>query len=146
MKKTTAAGKTQTSLCPCHSQRPYADCCARWHGGEAAPDAVTLMRSRYSAYALSLTNYLRDTWHASTRPSPQDLAADPPCQWLGLEIRRNVSTADNSALVEFIARCKTGGRARRLHEISRFIREYDRWYYVDGEFPAASLPPAKKPR
>jgi SEC-C motif-containing protein len=37
--------------------------------------------------------------------------------------------------VEFVARYKIGGRAHRLHEISRFVREEGRWLYVDGVFP-----------
>jgi SEC-C motif domain protein len=32
-----------------------------------------------------------------------------------------------------VARNKLGGRAERLHELSRFVREGGRWYYVDGD-------------
>nr|HQU63386.1 YchJ family metal-binding protein [Nitrosomonas sp.] len=28
---------------------------------------------------------------------------------------------------------KIGGRAHRLHEISRFVRENGRWFYIDGD-------------
>jgi SEC-C motif-containing protein len=42
--------------------------------------------------------------------------------------------------VEFVARCRSfqlaGGRAERLHEISRFVREAGRWYYIDGQVDA----------
>lgn len=41
-------------------------------------------------------------------------------------------TADHAS-VEFVARSKLGGRAERLHEISRFVREDGRWFYVDGD-------------
>jgi SEC-C motif-containing protein len=34
--------------------------------------------------------------------------------------------------MEFVARYKVGGRAQRLHEISRFVREAGQWLYVDG--------------
>ncbi len=37
------------------------------------------------------------------------------------------------ATVEFVARHKQSGRAERLHEISGFVREEGRWFYVDGE-------------
>ncbi|MGB9094625.1 MAG: YchJ family metal-binding protein, partial [Gallionella sp.] len=30
--------------------------------------------------------------------------------------------------------CKIGGRAARIHEVSRFVREEGRWFYLDGEF------------
>ena len=36
-------------------------------------------------------------------------------------------------LIEFVARYRVGGRAVRLHERSRFVREAGRWYYVDGD-------------
>lgn len=99
------------------------------------------MRSRYSAYALALEPYLFATWHASTRPAALDLAEDTNTRWLGLEIRRYAPPSGddgNVAFVEFVARYKTGGRAYRLHEISRFVNEEGRWYYVDGEINAAA--------
>ena len=39
------------------------------------------------------------------------------------------------ASVEFVARYKVKGRAHRLHEVSRFVREGGRWFYLDGSFP-----------
>ena len=94
-------------------------------------DAESLMRSRYSAYARGLEDYLLATWHPSTRPGPLDLGAAPQPKWLGLEIKA-CSERGDAATVEFVARCRIGGRARRLHEVSRFLRENGRWYYVDG--------------
>ena len=94
------------------------------------------MRSRYSAYVLGLEPYLLATWHASTRPTALDLDKETSPRWLGLDIKRHQATGPDSAVVEFVARYKTGGRAHRLHERSRFVREDGRWYYVDGEFPA----------
>lgn len=91
------------------------------------------MRSRYTAYALQNEDYLQATWHASTRPASEALTQDAT-KWLGLEIRRHVPDGDK-AVVEFVARCKVGGRAQRLHETSRFVREQGRWFYVDGIFP-----------
>jgi SEC-C motif-containing protein len=38
----------------------------------------------------------------------------------------------DTASVEFVARCRVGGRAQRLHETSRFVRESGRWCYVAG--------------
>lgn len=89
------------------------------------------MRSRYSAYVLQLEDYLLSTWHASTRPAALDLAAAPPPKWLGLEVKTKTQR-DDSATVEFVARFRVGGRGQRLHEVSRFVRENGRWYYVDG--------------
>lgn len=123
--------------CPCGSALEYAVCCGVYHTGRAsAPTAVALMRSRYSAYVLGDADYLQATWHASTRQADLDLQDAGATRWLGLEVRRHASTGSDSALVEFVARYKIGGRAHRLHEISRFVRTDGRWYYVDGEFPA----------
>ena len=97
-----------------------------------APDAATLMRSRYTAFVLDELDYLLDTWHHSTRP----VALEPNpagMKWLGLEVRGHSQDADQ-ATVEFVARSRQNGRADRLHEISRFLREDGRWFYVDGDF------------
>jgi len=121
------------SSCPCGAP-DYAACCGRYHGGTLAPDAAVLMRSRYSAYALKLEAYLLATWHVSTRPAALDLAADN-AKWLVLEVKKHTVESADRATVEFVARYKIGGRAHRLHEISRFVREEGRWFYVDGAFP-----------
>ena len=118
-----------------------ATCCAPYHAGGTPPDALRLMRARYSAYVLERQDFITATWHPATRPSA--LAADAaaagvaeavPTRWLGLEVRDHVATGD-SATVEFVARYKLGGRAHRLHEVSRFVREQGRWWYRDGSFP-----------
>ena len=141
------------SPCPCGRPLSYADCCGRYHAGTAAPNAEDLMRSRYSAYVLALESYLLATWHASTRPPTLDLADDHATRWLGLEIRHCAPPGEtppsigqgNTAFVEFVARYKTAGRAHRLHEVSRFLNEEGRWYYVDGEIKAAGQKAGLKP-
>jgi len=123
---------TQT-LCPCDSGQTYAECCGPWHVGlndgvhAATPEA--LMRSRYSAYVLGLIDYLLATWHPSTSPGELELS---PVKWLGLEVR-HAQAAGDAGVVEFVARCRDGGRAQRMHETSRFVREDGRWYYIDGQ-------------
>lgn len=127
-----------TTACPCQSGRPYARCCAPLHRQEGnAEDAEALMRSRYSAYVLAERAYLLATWHASTRPSGLEFDEVVSTRWLGLEVKHHVLQDPDHATVEFVARYRTGGApAVRLHEVSRFVREHGRWYYVDGEFPA----------
>lgn len=125
------------SDCPCGSRRAYAECCGPLHAGTPAPDAQALMRSRYSAYVKGDLEYLRTSWHPSTRPGELDLGDTRATRWLGLEVRRHVQVDTDHATVEFVARYRIGGEpAVRLHEISRFVREDGRWYYVDGTFPA----------
>ncbi|KAF0202219.1 MAG: hypothetical protein FD173_2022 [Gallionellaceae bacterium] len=126
--------KNQTSLCPCGSTKPYATCCARYiEGNEPAPGAEALMRSRYTAYTLLREDYLLVTWHPSTRPASLGLADDTATKWFGLEVKRHEQQDTDHAIVEFVARYKVRGRAHRLHEVSRFVREQGRWFYVDGD-------------
>ena len=106
-------------------------CCGPYHAGAAAPDAERLMRSRYSAFVLGNVPYLLATWHASSRPATLELEGG--AKWLGLEIKSHRMTGQDSAEVEFVARFRVAGRAVRQHELSRFVREHDRWYYVDGD-------------
>jgi SEC-C motif-containing protein len=106
------------------------------------------MRSRYTAYTLRDEAYLRATWHHSTLPGEPIIGENEPLQWLGLEVKSalrirqrkaELSDSQDADTVEFVARYKTNGRAHRLHEVSRFVREESagvaRWFYVDGSFP-----------
>lgn len=131
MKKQGESASEKT--CPCGSQEPYAGCCKPLHEGAPAADAQALMRSRYCAYALALHDYVWSSWHASTRPERKEIGGDAHNRWLGLQIHRHEAIDDSHATVEFVARYKIAGRAFRLHEISRFVREGDHWFYVDGE-------------
>jgi SEC-C motif domain protein len=127
------------SACPCGSGRPYANCCGPLHAGTAlAASAEQLMRSRYSAYVLGEREYLLATWHPSSRPDAMSLDDGGGTRWLGLAVGRHEQAAPDQAVVEFVARYRIGGApAVRLHEVSRFLREDGRWYYLDGTFPDA---------
>ena len=121
--------------CHCGNLRPYAECCGRFHQGEAPETAQQLLRARYSAYVLLLEDYLLETWHPSTRPPDFCLAETFSTRWLGLDIRSQ-ALAGNRASIEFIARYRIGtGAAQQQNEISRFVREDGRWLYLDGELP-----------
>ncbi|MBB6559703.1 SEC-C motif-containing protein [Acidovorax soli] len=131
---------SDTTACPCGQlnarQKPlaYVDCCGRYvehFDTTPAPDAQHLMRSRYSAFVRERADYLQATWHPRTRPA--DLDFDPATRWLGLSVRSHRSTGADTAEVEFVARYRVGGKAVRLHETSRFVREDGRWFYVDGD-------------
>ena len=125
---------TEPTPCPCGSGKPYADCCEPLiSGSQAAASPEALMRSRYTAFTLRDTAYLLATWHPSTRPQSLALDEQPPPKWIGLDVRAHRPLADDRAEVEFLARCRFGGRAQRLHETSRFVKEDGRWYYLDGD-------------
>jgi len=124
--------------CPCGSGHLLSACCGRYHAGpnaEPAPTAEALMRSRYSAYVLDRLDYLRATWHPGTRPAVLE-PNEPGLRWLGLTVRHHKVLDPDHAEVSFVARSKLGGRAHRLEEVSRFVREDGRWLYVDGDIGA----------
>lgn len=121
-----------TQACPCGAAA-YAQCCEPFHNGRAwPPTAEALMRSRYSAFALGLADYLWRTWHPRTRPSHVHL---DDTVWTGLEIVEVVdgTEADQDGVVEFIASFRQGRRASRVRERSRFERRAGCWMYVDAE-------------
>jgi SEC-C motif domain protein len=132
--------------CPCGGASPgsnnavkhppqYAECCGRFIEDGAPPgNAMELMRSRYSAYVLGNTAYVRATWAETTCPRDLETSADPRIRWIGLQIKRYATIDADHAEVEFVARYKIGGRAFRLHETSRFERDAEGlWRYVDGD-------------
>jgi SEC-C motif-containing protein len=90
------------------------------------------MRSRYTAYTLGKEDYLLATWHPESRPQKLDLGAVPRPRWLGLQVVAHGQQDEAHATVEFVARYKVGGRAYRMHELSHFLRQGQRWFYVDG--------------
>jgi len=120
--------------CPCGGGL-FDQCCGRFINDGLTPQtALDLMRSRYSAYALRDESYLQTTWYGSTRPVSRLLDENDNIKWLSLEIKAHEQEG-SSASVEFVARFKDQGRAQRLHEISRFVYEDGRWFYLDGSFP-----------
>lgn len=129
----------QNKVAPCAcGGAMYERCCGRFiDHGELPQTAEELMRSRYTAYTLRDEAYLQATWYPRTRPDLNLAAEDESLKWIGLEVRRHQQNGDE-ATVEFVARYKIGGCAERLHEVSRFVREDGRWFYVDGSFPEGS--------
>jgi SEC-C motif-containing protein len=139
---------SKPAACPCGGAS-FATCCGPYLAGDAIPPtAEQLMRSRYTAYTRGDEAYLRATWHPSTLPASPIIDPKEGLQWLGLEVKSalrlrqrkaNLPETPDSDTVEFVARYKIAGRAYRLHEVSRFVREHGdgaaRWFYLDGSFP-----------
>ncbi|MBC3873648.1 YchJ family protein [Undibacterium flavidum] len=119
------------TICPCGSNKEFANCCERYISGrDAAPTAEALMRSRYTAYTLDDEAYLRATWDERTCPKER-IVDGGATKWLGLEVKKH-EAQEKEATVEFVARYKIGGKAHRLHEKSRFVQFDGKWFYVDG--------------
>ena len=130
-----------SELCPCKSGEAYADCCEPRHlGSQPADNAEQLMRSRYSAFALGLVNYLIMTLHPSKRQPGEAQSLRQTIEnthWLGLTII-DCKHSQSQSEVEFIAFYQDDPIGQ-LHERSRFTCEAGRWFYHDGLF----LPPQK---
>jgi SEC-C motif domain protein len=119
--------------CPCGSGTPYEQCCLRFLSDQEIPEtAETLMRSRYTAYALGLTEYLQKTWHQDTRPEDLCFPSAPIIRWLSLNVLSTIKgqSQDVQGTVEFIARFRIQGRIEELHEISEFTRHDGKWFYL----------------
>ncbi len=123
--------------CPCQSGFKYKKCCQKYHKGAWAPNALTLMRSRYCAYAVGNAGYII----ATTHPCNPDYT-DNREQWeediqhfcdntafLGLQIISH-EEGEEEAFVTFSASLSSG----RLTEKSRFLKTGGRWLYADGTF------------
>ena len=117
--------------CPCGRPASVGACCGRFHAeADTWPaDPETLMRSRYSAFVRDERDYLLATWHPTTRPAEIE-PPEPGLRWLGLDVKAVRWDGGDEGEVQFVARYKLGGRAHRLEETSRFVREDGRWTYV----------------
>ena len=134
---------TQPS-CPCGSGDPLDDCCGRYHQGHPAPTAEALMRSRYSAYALGLVDYLRDT----TLPAQQaslDLdgirAWSHGSTWLGLEVENHevLGGQPEHARVTFVARWHDADGEHAHRECSGFVQRNGIAERLKGEAASTRL-------
>ena len=121
-----------TIICSCSSGKPYAQCCEAYHLKEALPQsAELLMRSRYSAYALHLIDYLWDTTHPAKRYlyNKADMTQWAKANhWLRLEI-----VSAKKHVVEFKAYYQKGLQQCVHHERSQFKKEKEQWYYFSGD-------------
>lgn len=128
---------TEISQCPC-SNKSFMDCCGKYIKGGAYPtDAESLMRSRYSAYALGEIDYLPKTLPLLDRKNFDYKGAkewSKQAEWLGLDIiSSKINVPDKKATVEFKARFKINDKELSHHEISSFEKQMGRWFLIDGK-------------
>jgi SEC-C motif-containing protein len=116
--------------CPCGLGDDYDSCCGRLHAGTPAPTAESLMRSRYSAFAVGDAGYLLRTWHPSARP--KSLTLDPALRWTRLAVLETHGGGlfDADGTVRFRAIYVQEGRRRVLAETSSFVRDDGFWTYL----------------
>lgn len=129
---------TTDSTCPCGSALRYSECCQRLHNGDFAKNAEALMRSRYTAFVLKLSDYLKQSWHSSTRPDSLEL--DDSTQWKRLEI---INSANNNETgeVHFKAYFIEDGCWQVVEEKSKFLCQDQHWYYLTGDYQPQTFKP-----
>lgn len=126
--------------CPCHSGKLYQECCAPYHSGAQLPvTSLQLMRSRYSAYALGLADYIISTTHPENPSSRQDeaiwkkniLEFSKGTTFYGLTIE-STQDKDNDGTVTFHAHLLNSGKDTSFRETSLFQKINGKWFYKSG--------------
>jgi SEC-C motif-containing protein len=114
--------------CPCGLPKSYEECCGPYHNGtKIPPSPEALMRFRYSAFVKKKFDYLQ-----KTMLNPGEVKGSEEIEWLGLEVLKTEEKGD-FGLVEFVAYYRIGGKKMKMHEISRFQKIADRWYYTQKD-------------
>jgi len=120
--------------CPCGSGLKYKKCCKTYHDERVPKNALLLMCSRYSAYALKKYKYIIKTTHKTTRDKDIESikAFSKNTLFQNLKIIEFIDGEDE-AYVTFEATLFSDGKDISFSEKSRFLKENDRWFYIDGE-------------
>lgn len=125
--------------CLCGTGINYAQCCGLYHSSVKSPiTAEELMRSRYTAYALKLVDYLVETTHPDKLKSSYRrklVATINDIKWTKLVIVKTSAggVEDKAGKVKFEASYIEQGEEGVLEEHSRFRKIANRWYYYDGK-------------
>eukprot|EP00271_Cylindrocystis_brebissonii_P022968 TRINITY_DN9121_c0_g1_i1.p2 TRINITY_DN9121_c0_g1~~TRINITY_DN9121_c0_g1_i1.p2 ORF type:complete len:243 (+),score=55.50 TRINITY_DN9121_c0_g1_i1:473-1201(+) len=151
--RATEAGKAQLAKkvtappCPCGAEeKPYKECCGRFHGGVREPDAATLMRARYSAFVVGNVPYLLRTMHPDNPLLNDGLAEElqrtaASTEFTRLEVLEETDGGGTGTEVEAFVTFRitfgstlSDGQApwsKAFEERSRFVREGSggRWLY-----------------
>jgi len=119
-------------MCICSNEKNYDECCGLIISQQVkAKTPEELMRSRYSAYVKSNTDYLlQSTLKENQYEEDAALIEEFSSQveWLGLKI---LNAKDDT--VEFKAYYRENQNIKVLHEKSTFVVEDGTWKYRDGE-------------
>ena len=119
-------------LCFCKSGELFSNCCKPLLSGEIQADTCeTLMRSRYSAFAVGNVAYLLATSSVELAKTLTKQELTQTCDAFNF-VHLNV-LKHNANTVEFIAHLLSGDQYHQIHERSYFIKENGHWKYNTGE-------------
>ncbi|GGD46071.1 UPF0225 protein [Malaciobacter pacificus] len=127
--------------CPCGSQKKYKKCCKVFHDGTLPTNALELMKSRYSAFAVHKAEYIIATTHSQNQDFTSDVSSWKKgildfCEntsFNGLEIIDFID-GELESYVTFKAILEQANQDATFTEKSRFLKENGKWLYVDGKF------------
>ena len=132
------------TLCPCCSNKKYADCCGRFIDGSQYPATPEeLMRSRYTAFTEANIDYIVATMKSKAAENFDALEAKQWAQkvkWTKLDVIKS-NHHGTQGTVEFIAYFIDDNEEQIVHELSEFRFENGHWYYVDGIVPEEKSAP-----
>ena len=127
--------------CPCGSGLEYAACCEPLIvGDKSAQTPEALLRSRYSAYAKKIVDYIVDTTHPDQQEPDNRKTVEKwarNTEWHKLEIVNCEAggDGDEEGEVEFKAEYTEKGKRRKHHELAKFKKKDGRWYFFDAGTP-----------
>lgn len=135
------------SACPCGSGESYENCCKRYHEGLVPENAERLMRSRYSAYALNLPDYIVSTTHPASPQYSENFFGwkrsitqfSNSTQFQKLHVR-DFKERGKLATVTFTAEILQGGQDATFTERSYFEKKGSRWLYLGGQLEEGYAP------
>ncbi|QKF78882.1 YchJ family metal-binding protein [Arcobacter defluvii] len=129
-------------FCPCGSLKKYKKCCKLFHDKITFPKtALELMKSRFSAFAVSNSDYIIFTTHENNPDftieikswSKDILNFSNNTEFKKLEILEFIDDEIES-FVTFKATLIQGKEDISFIEKSRFLKVEGIWKYVDGNF------------
>ena len=129
-------------ICPCGSLKKYKKCCKPFHDKITFPKtALELMKSRFSAFAVLIADYIIFTTHENNSDYISDLKSwnqdimnfSKNTRFERLEILDFIE-GEVESFVTFKATFFQDNTDISFIEKSRFLKVEDKWLYIDGQF------------
>ena len=129
-------------ICPCGSLKKYKKCCKPFHDKITFPKtALELMKSRFSAFAVLIADYIIFTTHENNSDYISDLKSwnqdimnfSKNTRFERLEILDFIE-GEVESFVTFKATLFQDNTYISFIEKSRFLKVEDKWLYIDGQF------------
>ena len=129
-------------ICPCGSLKKYKKCCKPFHDKITFPKtALELMKSRFSAFAVLIADYIIFTTHENNSDYISDLKSwnqdimnfSKNTRFERLEILDFIE-GEVESFVTFKATLFQDKNDISFIEKSRFLKVEGIWKYVDGQF------------